>query len=187
MPDITDFELNGYFAILFNFTYICLFLPEYSFIDFEGYIVVLITTAFTALYYFQLSRRSIDRNNSEFWIWRNSFNIIGYLGIVFMVIRKMRLDWNNDSPIKGLSKIKSEDVERFYIVVALEHVVIMWKFVIGLMVPPLARWVKQRIEVEYYKRVSDRNKQCGKLNTLREQNVTDLREINEIDFERAFG
>ena len=145
MPDITNFELNGYFAALFNFSYICLFLPETSFIDFEGYLVVLITTAFTALYYFQVSRRSMEKHNSEFWIWRNSFNVVSYLGIVFMVVRKVKLNFRDDSIIRGLSKIDSEDVGRFYIVVLLEHVVISWKFLIGMMMPPLAKWVKKRV------------------------------------------
>lgn len=189
MPDIKDYEIHGYFCILFNFTYICLFLPDEPSASLEVLIFSVIQAFVWTYFFFFVARRpNTNRQQSEFWIWKWSLNVVSYLGIMMMLLKKLDfLQMKLEYPMPSIQfKIDDGSVKSLAIVMVIEHSIIIWKFLLAFSVNPLSKWVLKRMRFENYNRKKARDASCSKMQTLQKEGGADLREKEEIEFERAF-
>jgi len=185
------FESRAIFFYLLQFCFICWLLPLNHHIGKSIFIGSLIISWLTYLFYFKYARRPKLTGSISLDLWWKSFDRVSYVGVGLMALRyyyKINNSGNaqQENPVPGVAKANSY-ISDFYMVVLIEHIIIIWKIFIKYTYPQTPKWVTDGIKLENYIRKNIRDTAWSKLSKLEDEGTVDLREKEEKELQNAFN
>lgn len=183
MVGLDNYEEKAYFFMLLLFFYICFFMPLNIQLGMLNSFFCYVFFGCILFVYFKISRRSHCTISNEFYIWRGSFEIVSFLGVIFILLRYIFLQIS----ASVASQDESSKFSMIYYLALLEHAIIVWKFIDHLIENKIPKWVSERFETYRHNRSIARDAVLKKFSRLKSEGNRELREVQEIEFERAFN
>lgn len=151
MVDLKDREELFYQVLAIQYGWITLFLPFFPLGAFVAFISNIIILILTAKSYESIIRRSASKHMTNIGIWKTIFMALGYLGVMYNAATIIY-------PGGGLAEFLRFDDEGtgskerdVVTVLVAEHIILILKFLLSLIISVSPKWVHVKIQQERYK------------------------------------
>jgi len=145
MADFGDLVDKFYASLALQFGYIVFFGVYFPLGPFLLLIADIFIMGLTAFAYSDHIKRSKSIESNSIGVWNQIFNSVGYLGVIYNGVIPI-FPGNGLIPIFG----SSDTVRDLILILTFEHVLVLFKALIGMIVNDMPLWVINRIKKERY-------------------------------------
>lgn len=165
MLNLSSAEEGLHTALLTQFSFICFFAADFPYSGLVNFVLHVPIMLITIKMYSYVSRRTISKRSVGLGIWKNFYDTISYLGIIFNAYVLAR-GTQRGRLVNVLRRLGANNEDLDFYVYNIQNILLILKFMLSILVPKMPVWVYNRVIREDQRRARNdqkKSKMFGKL------------------------